>query len=208
MTGIVQLGVGNLSSVASAVEFLDGKPFLITTPNQLESCERIILPGVGSFSHAMQRLRGTGFATALHEHVINLKKPILGICLGMQLMATQGSEGGRTDGLGWLPGSVDKVCPQQSSERVPHVGWNSLVFHQAHALLEGIPAEADFYFVHSYTLNAGDPEVVIASCNYGTGVTAILAKENIFATQFHPEKSQDYGLKLLENFLGWRPFSL
>lgn len=205
MTGIIHFGVGNISSVASAVDFLAGDPFLITRPDQLEKCERIILPGVGSFSHAMQGLRDTGFGAALHEHVINLKKPVLGICLGMQLMATQGTEGGRADGLGWFAGSVDKVCPQKSSERVPHVGWNSLVFHQAHALLKEIPAEADFYFVHSYTLNAGDSELVIASCNYGTGVTAILAKENIFATQFHPEKSQDYGLKLLENFLVWRP---
>lgn len=203
--GIIHCGIGNLSSVANAIDHLGGDPLIVSDPAQLEECEKIILPGVGSFAHAMEALLGAGFGPALQDHVIGQKKPTLGICLGMQLMASRGMEGGGCDGLGWFAGSVEKVLVEKSSARIPHVGWNQIKSQRPHALMQGVPPAADFYFVHSYTMRPSDPGALIATCDYGDGVTAIVGRDNIFATQFHPEKSQDHGLRILGNFLDWSP---
>ena len=205
MVGIIHCGTGNIGSVANAIEHLGGDARIVSTPEELEECERIILPGVGSFLEGMGSMRSKGFETALQLHTIELKKPTLGICLGMQLMAAYGAEGGGCRGLGWFDGSVEKLVPGTSTERIPHVGWNQLTIHREHDLLHGVPIQTDFYFVHSYAMKVADENELIALCDYTSGVTAIVGRDNIFATQFHPEKSQDSGLKILENFLDWNP---
>lgn len=205
MIGIIHCGIGNLSSVTSAIDHLGGDPLIVNDPAQLPECERIILPGVGSFAHAMEALIGAGFVEALQDEVIGKKKPTLGICLGMQLMAARGTEGGGCAGLGWFACSVEKIRVEKLSERIPHVGWNQIESVRPHALMRGIPPVADFYFVHSYTMRPNNPDALIASCDYGDGVAAIVGRDNIFATQFHPEKSADHGLALYRNFLRWKP---
>lgn len=200
--------MGNIGSVANAIDHLGGDMRIVNSPEELQRCERIILPGVGSFLEGMERMRSKGFDTALELHVITLKKPTLGICLGMQLMAGYGTEGGGCRGLGWFDGSVEKIVPETCAERIPHVGWNQLTLQREHNLMRGIPIQTDFYFVHSYAMNIKDKNNLIASCDYASGVAAIVGRENIFATQFHPEKSQDSGLKILENFLDWNPSPL
>ena len=205
MVGIIHCGTGNIGSVANAIEHLGGDARIVNSPGELEECERIILPGVGSFLEGMGSMRSKGFETALQLHAIELKKPTLGICLGMQLMAAYGTEGGGCRGLGWFDGSVEKLVPGTSAERIPHVGWNQLTIHREHDLLRGVPIQTDFYFVHSYAMKVANENELIASCDYASGVAAIVGRDNIFATQFHPEKSQDSGLKILENFLDWNP---
>jgi len=205
MVGIIHCGTGNIGSVVNAIEHLGGDARIVNSPGELEGCERIILPGVGSFLEGMGSMRSKGFETAFQKHTIELGKPTLGICLGMQLMAAFGSEGGGCSGLGWFQGSVQKLLPRTSGERIPHVGWNQLIIHREHNLLKGVATETDFYFVHSYGMQLENDADLIASCDYANGVAAIVGRDNIFASQFHPEKSQDSGLKLLENFLDWNP---
>jgi len=205
MVGVVRCGSGNIGSVVSAMEYLGADTVVVEEPAQIEQCERLVLPGVGSFREAMCRLEEKSFVPALNKFVLEVKRPVFGICLGMQLMAQTGLEGGETRGLGWFEGTVQKIQTKSGKERIPHVGWNELTIRRPHALLQGIPSPADFYFVHSYTLATKDRDCVVADCLYADGVTAIVARDNIFAVQFHPEKSQNYGLHMLENFLGWNP---
>lgn len=205
MIGIVHCGSGNIASVANAIDHLGGEATVVKSPDELDDCDRIILPGVGSFFEIMGKLRQDGFVQALHRNAVERRKPALGICLGMQLMAARGTEGGRCDGLRWFAGCVAKMVPAAHSERIPHVGWNQILLRRPHELLKGVPASADFYFVHSFSMRTEDPDDVIATCDYAGGVTAIVGRDNIFATQFHPEKSQDHGMRILENFLDWNP---
>lgn len=205
MTGIVHCGSGNIGSVANAVEYLGGDATIIESPDDLDACERIIFPGVGSFYDVMVRLGQSGFCDALNRNVLEQRKPTLGICLGMQLMATSGMEGGGVNGLGWFESTVERITPASDLERVPHVGWNQIEVHRAHRLLDGIPPGSDFYFVHSFAMRARNAADVVATCDYGGGFVAAVARDNIFAVQFHPEKSQDHGLKIMENFLDWNP---
>jgi len=203
--GIVHCGSGNIASVANAVDHLGGDAVVIKSPCELDDCSSVILPGVGSFFDVMGKLRQEGFEAALQRNVVERRKPTLGICIGMQLMAALGTEGGQCGGLGWFGGTVEKLHSETPSDRIPHVGWNQVLLRQPHALLNGVPEQADFYFVHSYTIRMEASADVIAMCDYADGVTAIVGRDNIFATQFHPEKSQDYGLRILENFLDWHP---
>ncbi len=205
MIGIVHCGSGNIASVASAIDHLGGDLTIVEYPEELDDCDRIILPGVGSFFEIMGKLRKNEFVHSLHRNAVERRKPTLGICLGMQLMAAQGTEGGASDGLGWFAGCVEKMSPAIFSERIPHVGWNQILLRRPHKLLAGVPPSADFYFVHSFSMRTEDADDVIATCDYAGGVTAIVGRDNIFATQFHPEKSQDYGIQILENFLDWNP---
>lgn len=203
MIGIVDYGLGNILSVHHALEMVGAEVKVCTRPEDLMSVERIVFPGVGAFRDCMVNLAERGFIEALEKAVFDQGKPILGICLGMQAMARKSFEGGEHQGLGWIQGDVVELQPFDPALRVPHIGWNDVQYRQDSPLFEGLPASPDFYFVHSYYLNCDNQDDVDATCDYGGTITAAARKNNIFATQFHPEKSQDYGLKILENFLKW-----
>jgi imidazole glycerol-phosphate synthase subunit HisH len=205
MVGIIDYGMGNLLSVFHAVEHIGFDAQYCKTPEDLAECDHLILPGVGAFGDCMHHLRASGMIEALHAEVRQKAKPILGICLGMQAMAQQSEEGGLHAGLGWFDALVTRLTPKDEALRVPQIGWNSVEFAGSHPVCRGIPRGADFYFVHSFWAKCSQPDQVLGLCDYGGPVSAALARENIVATQFHPEKSQEHGLKLLENFLLWRP---
>jgi len=205
MVGIIDYGMGNLLSVRHALESLGADTAILNAPKDLAGADRLVLPGVGAFAEGIRRLRETGLAAALDEAVRGRLVPILGICLGMQLMARRGFEGGAQEGLGWFDGEVVRLPQETPAVRLPHVGWNEASPRTASVLFRELPPRPDFYFVHSYHLQCRDAADVEAVCEYGIPFAAAVRKENVFATQFHPEKSQDYGIKVLENFLKWRP---
>jgi glutamine amidotransferase len=205
MVGILDCGSGNIGSVVNAFNYLGADTTLVQKTEHFEQCTRLVLPGVGSFRDAVQKLHDMNLVTGLQAYAMVLKKPVLGICLGMQIMAEIGFEGGETQGLSWFKGTVERIQTNSKNELVPHVGWNELLIHHKHPLLEGVPDQADFYFVHSYSVLLQESSCLVASCAYAQGITAIVAKENVFAMQFHPEKSQDHGIRILENFLNWQP---
>jgi glutamine amidotransferase len=204
MVGIVDYGMGNIRSVFNAVEMSGGNVEICGSPEELADKDRIILPGVGAFKDCSAALRELGFAEALNRLVLSERKPILGICLGMQVMARKSYEGGEFDGLGWFEAEVVKIKPEDPALKVPQIGWNNIT-KKDHPLFEGLPESPDFYFVHSFHANCEKPDDIVAVCDYGMTITAAIAKDNIFASQFHPEKSQDYGLRIIENFLEWNP---
>jgi glutamine amidotransferase len=199
---IVNYGMGNLRSVANAIEAVGGVQQIVDDPASLRSATHIILPGVGAFGEAMNRLRAAGFVDALEELVLGRRLPFLGICLGMQLLATRGFEHGDHQGLGWIAGEV-RPLETSAEVRVPHMGWNGLEIVRGSPLLDGIGRDATFYFVHSFHHVPTAKEHVIAQTDHGGPVTAVVQRENIFGTQFHPEKSQQPGLTLLKNFLSF-----
>jgi glutamine amidotransferase len=210
---LIDYGSGNLASAAKALaRAANGKSDIVTTadPQVVLDAERIVLPGVGAFADCMKGLSAVpGMVEALRDKVLKEGAPFLGICVGMQLLATVGVEFGRHAGLGWIAGEVVKITPNDfpSNEplKIPHMGWNELKFEQDHALLEGIAPGSHAYFVHSFQLKPTLPDDLIATTDYGGALTAMVGNENIAGTQFHPEKSQATGIKLLENFLRWRP---
>jgi len=208
-TALIDYGSGNLASAAKALaRAANGKCDIVTTadPQVVADAERIVLPGVGAFADCMAGLKAVpGMVEALREKVLKEGAPFLGICVGMQLLATVGVEFGRHAGLGWIAGEVVKITPDDAALKIPHMGWNEIKKVQSHPLLEGIPDKAHAYFVHSFQLVPALPEDLIATTDYGGPLTAMVGNENIAGTQFHPEKSQATGLKLLENFLSWRP---
>jgi len=211
---IIDYGSGNLRSAAKAFERAareagTGDEILVTDDVEaVRRADRIVLPGVGAFADCRAGLDAvTGMVEVLEERVIRGGVPFLGICVGMQLMATEGREKAITKGLGWIPGAVVRIEPKDGL-KVPHMGWNTLTFPQAHPLLAGIPDGPDglhAYFVHSYHLATDRPETLIATAEYGQQVTAIVGRDNMLGTQFHPEKSQTLGLTLIGNFLRWKP---
>jgi glutamine amidotransferase len=205
MVGIIDYGMGNLLSVFHAVETVGFDVKICRQPEELNELERLILPGVGAFRDCMKHLKQTGFAAALERAVLQQRKPILGICLGMQAMARRSFEGGEHAGLGWFAADVVRLQPADPSLRVPQVGWNQVQHRQAAPLFSSLPSPPEFYFVHSYFMKCDHEEDVLATCDYGGRVTAAVGRGNIFATQFHPEKSQEHGLRVLQNFLEWRP---
>lgn len=205
MIGIVDYGSGNLLSVTNALAMIGADAQLCSTPQQLNEAERIILPGVGAFRSCADNLRSRGFEEALDELVIRQRRPILGICVGMQLMARKSLEGGEHAGLGWLDAEVVRLAPQPEPLRVPQIGWNDIEYREDCALFSGLQQQTDMYFVHSYWMNCRDETDVAAWCDYGSRVTAAVWRDNIAGTQFHPEKSQDSGLRILENFVRWTP---
>ncbi len=213
LTAIIDYGSGNLRSAQKALERAareGGVVTLVEVTSEAEvvaRADRIVLPGVGAFGDCVGSLKALpGMAEALNEAVISHGKPFLGICVGLQLMATRGREHGDHKGLGWIPGEVTKLQPTDTSLKIPHMGWNELIITQPeHPCLEGIKSGDHAYFVHAYGLRPEDPSHVAASVNYGGTVTAAVARDNLFGTQFHPEKSQATGLRLLQNFLNWRP---
>ncbi|MHB1102508.1 MAG: imidazole glycerol phosphate synthase subunit HisH [Devosia sp.] len=211
---IIDYGSGNLRSAAKAFERaaseLDSPAEIVVTadPEVVRRADRIVLPGVGAFADCRAGLDAVaGMVEVLEERVVRNGIPFLGICVGMQLMAEEGREKTITQGLGWIPGAVVRLAPK-GDLKVPHMGWNTLSFLQPHALLAGIPdgeTGLHAYFVHSYHLAATDPRTLIATADYGQAVTACVGRDNMFGTQFHPEKSQALGLALIGNFLRWVP---
>ena len=208
---VVDYGSGNLRSAAKALARAaaeGGSGASVTVSGEaraLSQAERIVLPGVGAFGDCMAALaERPGLADALREAVIGRRRPFLGICVGMQLMASRGLEHGEFAGLGWLPGDVVRLAPGDGL-KVPHMGWNELNIAAAHPLLAGIEDGEHMYFMHGYHLRAAEPGAVLANADYGGPVTAMVAKDNLAGVQFHPEKSQAAGLRLLANFLSWTP---
>lgn len=202
--GIIDYGMGNINSVANAVVCCVGRVDICRKPEEIEGLDKIILPGVGAFGDCMKNLKEMGWIDALNSAVIDRGIPILGICLGMQIMAKTGYESGETPGLGWFDSEVVRI-PVVENLRIPHVGWNSLEYDDSCFLFRGLAAESDVYFVHSYYMKCSEPEEVVATVDYGMPITAAVVRGNIAATQFHPEKSQDIGLTILRNFIDWRP---
>lgn len=198
--GVVGYGMGNVRSVLNAFEFLGIDAALVTDPAALEEAERIVLPGVGAFGAAMARLEVTGFHDALDRAVRRQGKPLLGICLGMQLLAESSTEFGDHAGLGFLKGRVEKIPVEGRGRVLPHMGWNSLVVVRPTPLLDGVRPDPDFYFVHSFHIAPETTDTIDATVDYGTPVTAMVSSGNVMGTQFHPEKSQEAGLKLLASF--------
>ena len=205
MVGIVDYGMGNLLSVFNALEMIGADAVVVGNPAELDEMERIILPGVGAFGDSIQNLIQKGFRDELNRQVLDHKKPIFGICLGMQVMAGKGYEFGSHAGLGWFDAEVVSLKTLDPNLRVPHVGWNDLNYNSDVHMFRGLASKTDAYFVHSFYMKCNNPTDVVCTVDYGGPVTAAVMKGNIFATQFHPEKSQDYGLKILENFLTWYP---
>jgi glutamine amidotransferase len=210
---IVDYGSGNLRSAAKAFEraFAEAgmrHPVVVTgRPEDVKRAERIVLPGVGAFADCRRGLDALpGMVETLEEQVIGKRKPFLGICVGMQLMADVGREHGETKGLGWIKGTVDAIKAADPALKVPHMGWNDLRFDGAsHPLFQGVAPGAHVYFVHSFAFRPADPTQVLAEVDYGGPLVAAVGRDNLVGTQFHPEKSQEIGLRLITNFLRWRP---
>ncbi len=212
---IIDYGSGNLHSAQKAFERAARESGLATEvrvtsdPDAVLAAERVVLPGVGAFADCRAGLDAVpGMVEALEEAVRRRGRPFLGICVGMQLMAERGLEYVTSAGLGWIRGDVTLIEPSEPDLKIPHMGWNTLERHGEHALLAGIPTGPDgwhAYFVHSYHLLPGNLSDVVATTDYGGAVTAIVGRDNIAGTQFHPEKSQTLGLALITNFLRWRP---
>jgi len=198
---IVDYGMCNLDSVRRAVEVCGAEPIVTETPAEVSRADKIILPGVGAFPDAMDRIRERSLDSALGEEVLGQEIPFLGICLGMQLLATTGFEGAETKGLDWIDADVRKLVPAGADQRVPHVGWNSVDVRTGAALFEGVPEGSDFYFVHSFHVDCRDTGDAAGTTPYCGGFVSAIERQHIFAVQFHPEKSQRNGFAVLRNFL-------
>jgi imidazole glycerol-phosphate synthase subunit HisH len=206
--GVIDYGVGNLGSVVRSLEELRVSPVLITKVREMQTVDSLILPGVGNFADCARRLNVNGWTSALRDEVLAEGKPILGVCLGMQLLASSSTEGlsdanpDGVEGLGFIPGRVVHLSALGCSLRVPQVGWNDVKHHlRKDELFEGIPDGSDFYFVHSYAFVPSNPEHVVATCEYGITITAAVRSGHVWGTQFHPEKSSRAGFRLLRNFI-------
>lgn len=203
---MLDYGVGNLRSVISAVEELRADPVWVCRPVDMHKTDCLILPGVGNFADCAGLLREGGWVNALRDEVLGYKKPLLGICVGMQLLADSSTEGSHDDqstpGLGFIPGRVLHLRSLGCDLRVPHVGWNGVTrAHSDDHLFSGVPDGTDFYFVHSYVFAAQDANDVIATTDYGVALTAAVRRGHVWGTQFHPEKSSRAGFQLLKNFI-------
>ena len=212
---IVDYGSGNLHSAAKAFERAaresgHAQPIVVTNdPEQVLRADRVVLPGVGAFADCRRGLDAVGgMVEALETRVRRQGRPFLGICVGMQLMAERGREYEVSEGLGWIDGEVVRITPADPDLKIPHMGWNTLSAARPHPLLDGIPIGAQglhAYFVHSYQLRPARPDDLVAEADYGGAVTAIVGRDTMVGTQFHPEKSQRLGLRLIANFLAWSP---
>jgi imidazole glycerol-phosphate synthase subunit HisH len=202
---IIDYGSGNLRSVFNALNLIDGQNFYLqisSNPEDIKNSDKIILPGVGAFANCINSLSNiTKMRDILQEEILHKKKNFLGICVGMQLLADFGNEYETVQGLGFISGEIIKINDQDQTLKIPHIGWNEIQIKKNHDILQNIANNEHFYFVHSYHFLVKDSENIIANVNYGQNLAAIIAKDNIVATQFHPEKSGASGMKLLKNFI-------
>jgi imidazole glycerol-phosphate synthase subunit HisH len=212
IVAIIDYGSGNLRSAAKAFERaaaenqIRAEISVTRSPEAIAAADSIVLPGVGAFADCRRGLMGVpGLEAALYEVVMIRARPFLGICVGMQLMAQAGREFESVDGLGWIGGEVVAIQPADRALKIPHMGWNEIEPQRAHPLLAGLDAGVHAYFVHSYHFRLADPADLVASTDYGGPLAAVIARDNFAGTQFHPEKSQEAGLRLIGNFLRWRP---
>ena len=212
---LVDYGAGNIHSAAKALRIAGERRGIAVIveatrdPEKIRAADRVVLPGDGAFAHCMAELKGAPGVMAALEHTVRReKKPFLGICVGMQMLASSSEEHGEHQGLGWLPGKIRRLSPADAKLKIPHMGWNELYPKRAHPALAGLqlgPEGQTAYFLHSYHFEAENPADIIAVADYCGAVTAVVARENILGCQFHPEKSQALGLSLIGNFLAWRP---
>ena len=198
MITIVNYGLGNLGSISNMLNRIGKTSELATSIEQIMKAEKLILPGVGSFDLAMKNLNESGLLNTLNDKVLNQRTPVLGICLGMQLL-TKGSEEGKLPGLGWIDAYTYKFT-NNNTLKVPHMGWNEVHVSKPHALINSLSVPSRYYFVHSYYVKYNDREDELMSCNYGIDFTCAIQHENIMGVQFHPEKSHKFGMELLRNF--------
>lgn len=211
LTVLVDYDSGNLHSAEKAFhrmaqEVGAGQVIVSSRPEDVARADRIVLPGDGAFPACRAALnRFTGLFEAIDEAVTRRARPFLGICVGMQMLATRGHEHHDTDGFGWIGGEVVRIAPTDRALKVPHMGWNDLVIDRTHPVLDGIETGQHAYFVHSYHFRVSDPKDRLAHCDYGGDITAIVGRDTIVGAQFHPEKSQRTGLRLIANFLNWKP---
>lgn len=205
MIAVINSGIGNIRSVLNALDALGAEAVATRDPNELQLAKAIVLPGVGSFGDGMSQLRQLGLDDALKQQILKNEKPFLGICLGMQLLATKGVENGTWDGLNIIPGIVDKLNPKSEWEtlRIPHIGWNDVTPTPSTPMFDDQDPSNAYYFVHSNVFRTTTPEAISSTCFYGEDFISSLAKDNIWATQFHPEKSHTKGLMLLKRWLEW-----
>ena len=212
IVALIDCGSGNLCSAAKAFERaaaenqIRAEISVTRSPEAIAAADSIVLPGVGAFADCRRGLMGVpGLEAALYEVVMIRARPFLGICVGMQLMAQAGREFESVDGLGWIGGEVVAIPPTDPALKIPHMGWNEIEPRRAHPLLAGLDAGVHAYFVHSYHFRLADPADLLASTDYGGPLAAVIGHDNLAGTQFHPEKSQEAGLRLIGNFLRWRP---
>jgi len=211
LTVLVDYESGNLHSAQKAFERMaaetgHGTVKVTNRPEDVLAADRIVLPGDGAFPACKRELDAVpGMVEALNDAVIRQGRPFLGICVGMQMLATTGHEYHETPGLDWIRGDVVRITPSDPSMKVPHMGWNDMILDNPHPVLDGIGTGDHAYFVHSYRFQVADPAHLLAHVDYGGPVTAIIGRDNILGTQFHPEKSQSAGLRLIANFLRWKP---
>lgn len=211
LTVLVDYDSGNLHSAEKAFQRMAGEAgagavLVSSRPEDVARADRIVLPGDGAFPSCRAALtRFTGLFEAIEEAVTVRARPFMGICIGMQMLATWGRENRDTRGFGWIPGEVVRIAPSDPAMKVPHMGWNDLVIDHPHPVLEGIATGDHAYFVHSYHFCVDDPAHRLAHVDYGGDITAIVGRDTVVGTQFHPEKSQAVGLRLISNFLTWRP---
>ncbi|MDI3335484.1 imidazole glycerol phosphate synthase subunit HisH [Defluviimonas aestuarii] len=211
LTVLVDYDSGNLHSAEKAFQRMAtetgaGSVLVSSRPEDVARADRVVLPGDGAFPSCRAALdRFSGLFEAIEDAVTVRARPFLGICIGMQMMATRGLEYRETPGFGWIGGEVVRITPSDPSMKVPHMGWNDLIVDHPHPVLSGIKTGQHAYFVHSYHFRVADPANRLAHCDYGGDITAIVGRDNMVGMQFHPEKSQATGLRLIANFLNWRP---
>ena len=200
MVLVVDYGMGNVGSVLNALNYLGAKGIVSNKKSDFKKASHIILQGVGSFGDGMSNLRAAGLADILNNEVLENQKPFLGICLGMQMLAGRGEEGGKHKGLGWIKGTVRRFRVNEKKFRLPHVGWNDVSIEEKSVLFDGVNNPI-FYFVHSYHFEISEKGIIEGKCKYGETFNAVVEKGHIFGVQFHPEKSQGEGIKVISNFI-------
>lgn len=204
MIVVIDCGISNLHSIAKALEIVGGDVRISNKKRDIENASKIVLPGVGAFGKAMAGLKNLDLIDPLNKEVLEKGKPYLGICLGMQVLAKEGTEYGINQGLGWINASVKLLSFKNDDLRIPHMGWDDIYIKSDSSLLVGLDRVSTFYFVHSYYMDCQNRDIIVAECDYGGRFPAAILQNNIFAVQFHPEKSQKVGLRLLENFINWK----